>query len=82
MAITYLGYENATIIIVEYYEKLFLPLFTKASKLLMSINVEEIEVCNFKSTLKFFSRHINECKHFLRSHVKENSLDFVGIMLM
>ncbi len=82
LAITYLGYENATIIIVEYYEKLFLPLFTKASKLLMSINVEEIEVCNFKSTLKFFSHHINECKHLLRSHVKENSLDFVGIMLM
>jgi len=63
LVITYLGYENATIIIVEYYQKLFLPLFTKASKLLMSISVEEIGVCNFKSMLKFFSHHINECTY-------------------
>jgi hypothetical protein len=32
---------------------------------LISINVEKIEVCNFKSTLNFFSHHINECKHLM-----------------
>jgi hypothetical protein len=74
--ITYLSYENDTIIVVEYYEKLFLLLFAKANELLMSINVEKIEVYNFKSTLNFFSHHINECKHLLRPYVKKELIGF------
>ncbi len=47
LVITYLGLENATIVVVEYDEKL-LHLLMEVNKLLMLTNVEEIEECQFQ----------------------------------
>ncbi len=48
LVITYLGPKNAIIVVVEYDEKLLLPLLMKVNKLLMLTNVKEIEECQFK----------------------------------
>jgi hypothetical protein len=48
LVITYLGLENATIVVVvEYDKKLLLSLLMEVNKLLMFTNVEEIEECQF-----------------------------------
>jgi hypothetical protein len=46
LVITYLGLENATIVVVEYDEKL-LHLLMEVNKLMLT-NVEEIEECQFQ----------------------------------
>ncbi len=40
---TYFGWENVAILVVEYDEKLFLPLLTQVAKLLMPICDENFE---------------------------------------
>jgi len=47
LVITYLSLENAAIVVVQYDEKLLLPLLMEVNKLLMLTNVEEIEECQF-----------------------------------
>jgi len=47
LVITYLGLENATIVVVVEYDKKLLSLLMEVNKLLMFTNVEEIEECQF-----------------------------------
>jgi hypothetical protein len=47
LVITYLSLENAAIVVVQYDEKLLLPLLMEVNKLLMLTNVKEIEECQF-----------------------------------
>jgi hypothetical protein len=47
LVITYLSLENVAIVVVQYDEKLLLPLLMEVNKLLMLTNVEEIEECQF-----------------------------------
>jgi hypothetical protein len=54
LVITYLGPENVTIVVLEYDEKLLLPLLMEVNKLLMLTNVEEIEECQFYVNVEDF----------------------------
>jgi hypothetical protein len=49
---TFLGDENVVAIVVEYDKKLLLHLLTKAIKLLMHTNVEEVENLQSKGNSK------------------------------
>jgi hypothetical protein len=50
--ISYLGRDCTIVVVIEYDEKLFLPLLIKASKLLMHVSVEEIEIFQFQNNAK------------------------------
>jgi hypothetical protein len=54
LMISYLGHDYTIVVVVEYDEKLFLPLLIKASKLLTHVSVEEIEDLHFKTMLKIY----------------------------
>ncbi len=60
LIIVFLGRENAIVIVVEYDQQLLLPLLTKATKLLMPTNVEEVEDYNLRAMSKIFFRPLQQ----------------------
>jgi len=52
LMISYLGHDYIIVVVVEYDEKLFLPLLIKVSKLLMHVSVEKVEDFQFQNNVK------------------------------
>ncbi len=62
--IVFLGCENVVVVVLEYSQQLLLPLLTKTTKLLMFVNVEEIEDLQSQGNVEdLFQTTSTKCKH-------------------